>query len=50
MNYITSINYKEAELEGATCVPLGRNYVNNIKNAHNEFMLEKIKWRVGWQN
>lgn len=50
MNYVTSINYKEVELEGATCVPLGRNYVNNTKNAHNEFMLEKIKWRVGWQN
>ena len=50
MNYITSIHYKEVELEGNTCVPLGRNYVNDTKNAHNEFMLEKIKWRVGWQN
>lgn len=50
MNYITGIKYKEIELEGNTCIPLGRNYVNNIKNAHNEFMLEKIKWRVGWQN
>ncbi|MBE5904841.1 MAG: response regulator transcription factor [Pseudobutyrivibrio sp.] len=48
MNYITSINYKEVELEGDFCVPLGRNYVNNTKNAHNEFMLEKIKRRVGW--
>lgn len=50
MRFISSIKYSKLFLNSGESIPVGRKYYPDFKENYNNYLLEKVKGRLGWRN